>query len=521
MRARVAVLLLLLVSCSSRPEPAPPSDAVGRILAYIHDGWRVLRRTHADIAAAAEDPKMGARQRWPVYATPSELAAAQATLGATVDPAVLARIELRPLGEAIQEHGLLYLPRPYVVPGGRFNEMYGWDSYFIALGLLRDGEVELARDMVDNFLYSVAHYGTILNANRTYYLTRSQPPFLTRMVLDVYERTRDRAWLAAAVPAMERYYDYWTREPHLTPSTGLSRYHDLGRGPAPEVLASELEEGKTHYQRVAEWLRAHASEVSGYDPARMLDPTTGELTEHFYVADRSMRESGFDPSGRFGPFNAGVLQYDPVCLNTLLWVMERDMAAILLELGRAAEAPAWEARAETRKAAVDRYLWDAERGLYLDYDVERGARRDYPFMTTFFPLWAGMASQQQAEAVIAAGRVFARRGGYVTSLARTGAQWDAPFGWAPLQLVAVEGMRRYGASEEADALAVAFLSLVLAEFQEHNAIFEKYDVEAGESAVSAGIRFGYSSNEIGFGWTNATWLELWADLPESSRARLR
>src|SRR5262249_44808880 len=138
---------------------------------------------------------------------------------------------LRPLPAnpgLIHEHGLLYLPRPYVVPGGRFNEMYGWDSYFIQMGLLRDGELDLAKDMADNFLYEIREYGKILNANRTYYLTRSQPPFLTEMLLGVYRRTLDRKWLEAALPAIDKYYRYWTSPPHLTPQTGLSRYFDLG-----------------------------------------------------------------------------------------------------------------------------------------------------------------------------------------------------------------------------------------------------------------------------------------------------
>ena len=134
-----------------------------------------------------------------------------------------------------------YQGLPFVVPGGRFNEMYGWDSYFIQVGLLRDGEVEKARDLVDNFVYEIEHYGTILNANRTYYLTRSQPPFLTEMVLGVYRQTRDKAWLRAAWPAVLSYYRFWTTPPHLVETTGLSRYYDMGNGPAPEVLSDELD----------------------------------------------------------------------------------------------------------------------------------------------------------------------------------------------------------------------------------------------------------------------------------------
>ena len=145
-----------------------------------------------------------------------------------------------------------------MVPGGRFNEMYGWDSYFIVLGLLRDERAALARDMVDNFLYEVRHYGGVLNANRTYYLTRSQPPLLAEMVLALYHATGDRAWLAGARDALVAVYEHWLAPPHLIPSLGLSRYFDHGEGPAPEVVAGERDaQGHDHYDRVRAWFRAH------------------------------------------------------------------------------------------------------------------------------------------------------------------------------------------------------------------------------------------------------------------------
>ena len=148
----------------------------------------------------------------------------------------LARVDLRPLPPdpaAIREHGLLYLPRPYVVPGGRFNEMYGWDSYFIVVGLLRDGRVALARDVIDDFLYEVRHYGGVLNANRTYYLTRSQPPLLSQMVLALYRVTGERALLTDARAALVAVHEHWLAPPHLLPALGLSRYFDHGEGPRP------------------------------------------------------------------------------------------------------------------------------------------------------------------------------------------------------------------------------------------------------------------------------------------------
>jgi alpha,alpha-trehalase len=197
--------------------------------------------------------------------------------------------------------------------------------------------------------------------------------------------------------------------------------------------------------------------------------------------------------------------------------MEEETARILEILDRGEEARPWEERAETRKATMQRLLWDEEAGLFLDYDFMRERRRPYPFATTFFPLWAGLATPEQARRVVAELPRFERAGGIRTSTVRTGNQWDAPYGWAPLQLVAVEGLRRYGFDQEADRISVAFLSLVLQEFREHHAIFEKYDVEARQSATASGIRFGYSSNEIGFGWTNAAFTEMWADLPGNRR----
>ena len=293
--------------------------------------------------------------------------------------------------------------------------MYGWDSYFILLGLLRDDEVSAARDMVDNFLYEIEHYGTILNANRSYYLTRSQPPFLTRMMLDVFARTGDRAWLASARKAAESHYRFWTTEPHLVPATGLSRYFDFGEGPAPEVLSDERDEkGRTHYDRVREFYRAH--EVTDYDEARFYDAQADRLTPLFYKGDRSMRESGFDPSNRFGPMSADITDYVPVCLNALLYQMERDLAETARILGDAEAAKRWEARAEERRGRMDRYLWDEAEGLYLDYNfASRGRGARTPSRRPSTPSGSGAASPAQAARVAGNLKRFEAQGGLLTS----------------------------------------------------------------------------------------------------------
>lgn len=495
------------------------SRPIDRMLQYIRQGWQELRRSNRQLLAAAMDPKLGDRHdQWPVYVSAKEnLSAIKATLERQMERKDFDRLDVRQLPvdlATLIEHGLLYLPHDYVVPGGRFNELYGWDSYWIVLGLVRDGELELARDMVDNFLYEITHYGMILNANRTYYLTRSHPPFLTGMILAVFRQTNDVDWLRAALPVVEQYYQIWMQEPHYTPATGLARYYDQGFGPAPEALSDERDaQGRTHYERVQAFFRDHST-VSydyGYDPARFYDAANDCLTPLFYSADRSMRESGFDPSDRFGRLNLGVVDMNPVCLNSLLYLMERETAEIHEILGERYAAAEWEEHAARRAVAINRHMWDEDAGLYFDYNFAQGTRRAYTYATTFYPLWAGIATKDQAERVIGNLALFEAPGGLLTSTTISGCQWDAPFGWAPLQMIAVKALRRYGAEQEANRIASKFLSLVIKQFISYNAIFEKYDVI--KQSIDVDPVFGYPYNVIGFGWTNGTVLELLAELP--------
>ena len=490
------------------------------ILDYIKQTWPVL--TRSNLAEAAPDPKLSLLPdgRWPVYVAKNEdIPRVEERLGSEMSSSDFKKIAARSLPsppEKIREHGLLYLPRPYVVPGGRFNEMYGWDSFFIQMGLLRDGELALAKDMADNFLYEIQEYGKILNANRTYYLTRSQPPFLTEMLLAVYERTHDRAWLEASLPAIETYYRYWTTEPHLIPATGLSRYFDLGDGPAPEVLASEHDShGRTDYDLIREYFRSHT--IADYDVSEYYDSSNDRLTPLFYKGDRSMRESGFDPSGRFGPFSIDIIHYNPVCLNSLLYLMEMQTGEIMALLNKGTEAAAWRARGQDRAARMNRLMWDAQDGLYYDYDFVHGRIRRYPFLTTFYPLWAGIASQEQAARVAGSLARFERPGGLQTSEFKSGDQWDAPFGWAPLEWIAVQGLRRYGYRTEADRISKRFLSLVEREYRRHGTLEEKYDVVRQTDRVGGALRYGYHTNEAGFGWTNAVFTALFDELPSGDQ----
>jgi alpha,alpha-trehalase len=524
---RLANAVLLLALCGAlgaAAQPLPDEALLGRVRDYIKKSWQTLSRSNRDLLRALPDPKLPRKpgEPWPLYiAATEERERIAREIRGEVGADAMRRIEIRTLPSdrlAIADHGLLYLPRPYVVPGGRFNEMYGWDSYFIQVGLLRDDELARARDMVENFLYEIRHYGTILNANRTYFLSRSQPPFLTRMILGVYERTKDREWLRATVPAIETYYRFWTVEPHVIPEIGLSRYFDVGEGPAPEVVSDEKDaRGRTHYDRAREYYRMH--DVTDYDESLYYDQERDRLTPLFYKGDRSMRESGFDPSSRFGPFSVDIVHHAPSCLNSLLFLMEQEAAGIMETLGDATSARTWRTRAAERRERIDRFLWDEKAGTYYDYNFRTKRQRKYDFATAFYPLWVGAASKTQAAAVRGNLSKLEAPGGLLTSTQATGNQWDAPFGWAPLQMIAVEGLRRYGFDEDADRLASKFIGLVAKEFQEHGTIVEKYDMRRRESDVEAGITFGYSANQIGFGWTNGVVLDLLAGLRQRVPAR--
>ena len=518
----ILIAALLLANAPAQTKQRATTEQLRAIESYIQESWRTLTRSNIDLAQAAIDPKFRVPSGQPsvVYISGKEdIRRVESLLQRQMAATDFGKIRIRKLPQnldGIREPGLLYLPHPYVVPGGRFNEMYGWDSYFIQVGLLRANKIELARNMVDNFLYEIENYGKILNANRSYYLTRSQPPFLTQMILAVHKRTQDTDWLRKAMPAVENYYRYWTTGAHLVEATGLSRYYDSGVGPAPEVVADERDElGRTHYERVREYYRNH--EITDYDVSDYYNRDSDRLTELFYRADRSMRESGFDPSNRFGQFNADILNYNPVCLNSLLYLMETQAAEIQQILGDRFASGIWLKRARVRRDRMNRLMWDEKDGIYYDYNFKTKRVRRYPFVTTFYPLWAGIASPAQAKRIVKNLNLFERPGGLQTSITRSGSQWDAPFGWAPMQMIAVAGLRRYGYNTHANRISVSFLSLVLKEFNEHNVIVEKYDVERRDSQIRSGLKFGYTSNEIGFGWTNAAFIELYVGLPRHRR----
>jgi alpha,alpha-trehalase len=545
-----ALVFALVFGPKSFAQEAGKQDAgLRQIRSYIAAGWDTLTRSLNDCKVIV-DPKLAAASVLYLpadFAVPADVQEMQKRCNVQVKhlPQVIHQ-----LGEIdtsdLEPPGLLYLNNKYVVPGGRFNEMYGWDSYFIVRGLVEDKRIELARGMVENFFFEIEHYGAVLNANRTYYLTRSQPPFLTSMILSVYDAQKaagkeDRAWLERAYGYASRDYALWTREPHLAGTTGLSRYYDFGSGPAPESVKDET----GHYRQVAAFFlgqtqdiwrdyvvpqkadQAHEGPLFALqvcDSAKSMGQAACDsagaaaLSADYYKGDRAMRESGYDVSFRFGPHGARTHHFAPVCLNSLLYKSEKDLQRMSEMLGRKADADDWAKRAEERKERIQKYLWDADRGLYFDYDVDNGKRSDYEYVTAFFPLWAGISTPEQADAVMQHLPTFEKPGGLVMSSHETGAQWDFPYAWAPDQLVADEGIRRYGFNEEADRVSYEFLSTVAENFRRDGTIREKYNAvtRSSETQVTA----GYHMNIVGFGWTNGVFLALLHQLPETSVTRL-
>jgi alpha,alpha-trehalase len=513
----------LLVAAASAQTPPP-------ITTYIASSWSTLSRSMTECKSVV-DPKLTAT---PILylpfamAVPPEIKAMQQQCHVDVRslPRTIHHIDdVRP--EELPAQGLLYLPQPYVVPGGRFNEMYGWDSYFIVLGLVHDKRIALAKGMVENFFFEIENYGALLNANRTYYFTRSQPPLLSSMIGEVYAQTHDAVWLARAYAYAERDHALWISPEHRAGDTGLARYHDLGEGPVPE-----MSDDSTYYTDVIGWLLAHPqvhAEYLVHGPAQATpaeaaalikascDPKLSPVCERavvngehlsaaFYRGDRAMRESGYDTSFRFGPFSGSAENYAPVCLNSLLYKYELDMAGFADLLGKPRDAKRWRREASARKAAIDRYLWNAAAGRYFDYNYVTAQQSTYDFISTFYPLWAGVSSAAQAAAVRSHIALFAHPGGLAISTTVSGVQWDDPFGWAPAEWLAISGLAQHGFHGDAVRLAAAFSKTVQDNYLRDGTIREKYNVVDGSSDIK--VSAGYHDNVIGFGWTNGVYLKL-------------
>ena len=543
----VAILTLLFSLSGAASAQTQQAADISDVLTYIDHSWDVLTRSPVDCKTVMDVrvPEHSLLYLPVGYPEPASVKELQTKCKIAVDHLPQRITSLGSLNmENSPRQGVLYLPNPYVVPGGFLNEMYGWDSYFIMVGLLRAGRIELARGMVENFFFEIEHYGGILNANRTYFLTRSQPPFLSSMVMALYDALPDpttkRLWLEKSYPFIQRDYDMWTHGEKLAGNTGLSRFYDYGDGPVPEIATMH----DPYYRDVFRYLQASLQAKDylgepGKSSAKLIGPTftfeacqqdAGEknscekspveqFTADYYKGDRAMRESGFDISFRFGDFSGSTTHYAPVCLNSLLYKEETDMAAISKLLGKTAEAAEWTARAQLRKELIDRYLWNAQAGMYFDYDFTKGEQSKYQYATTFYPLWAGRRVARAGQGGGGESQELRAPGGIAMSPYETGVQWDLPYGWAPVNFIDVEGMRRYGFKQDADRAAREWIDTVAKNFRQDNTIREKYDVVSGSKEFKATA--GYKENVVGFGWTNAVVLEFAYELgmtPEKAKA---
>lgn len=405
---------------------------------------------------------------------------------------------------------------PFVVPGGRFNEMYGWDSYFESVGLLIDGKVKLAKAMADNFQYEIDFYGKILNANRSYYLTRTQPPFYSSLIREVYEVTKDKNWLKSHLKtAIKEYETVWMVKGKRLTENSLNRYLAEGIGMPPECE-------KGHFDAVLKTF-ADAEKLSIEDYISKYDSGKIKNSEldYYFVHDRTVRESGHDTSYRIEGHCADL---NLVELNAMLYKYETDFAKLIeSEFNGTFDSYTttyWHKKAETRKKAVDVYLWNDNKGLYFDYNVVTETQSNFVAASTLAPLWANMCSNEQAKKLIKNAIPLLKEKGGITgcdkasrgeiSEERPARQWDYPNGWAPHQMMAWKGLINYGFVEEAQELIYRWLFMITKNAVDYNGtIPEKYDVVEATHKVFAeygnvGTDFEYITQE-GFGWMNASY----------------
>jgi len=434
----------------------------------------------------------------PVDPAPVAAAARQTTLAAHID-ALWSQLT-RTTTSAPRWSSLLPLPRPYVVPGGRFREIYYWDSYFTMLGLVESGRGELVAGMVEDFAHLIDRYGHVPNGTRTYYLSRSQPPFFFLM-LGLLPGAPGETY-ARYLPQLKREYEFWMEgaaalkpgEAHrrvvaLPDGAILNRYWDDRDTPRDESFREDTE----------------LARVSSRPPGQVFRDI------------RAAAESGWGFSSRWfadGRTMATIVTTEivPVDLNSLLYGLENAIVAGCEQRGEAAAE--FRRHAEARRAAIDRYLWDAPAGVYCDYRWTERASIARLSGATLYPLFLGCASQRQADGVAAAVRgTLLKSGGLVTTPLATGQQWDAPNGWAPLQWIGVSGFNRYGERRLAETVAHHWLRNVRRVYEESGKLVEKYDVLSERRGGG-----GEYPLQDGFGWTNGVTARLMAMYPAAAAA---
>ena len=397
---------------------------------------------------------------------------------------------------------LLPLPQAYVVPGGRFREIYYWDSYFTMLGLGSAGRNDLIEGMVGDFAYLIDTFGHVPNGARTYYLSRSQPPFFFAMVGLLSPQDPPAAY-ARFLKELRREHSFW-----------MEGEKDLRPGHAHRHIVA-LADGSILNRY---WDDSDAPRDEAYRQDTLIASQSGRPPAELYRDIRAAAESGWDFGSRWfadGHSRATMetTSLIPVDLNSLLYGMEVAIRAGCERTGDAACAAEFKHRATQRRAAIDHYLWDTS-GMYLDYRWTQRQRVPRPSAATLYPLFVGLASARQAHTVAAGLRAhLLSPGGVVTTPTATGEQWDAPNGWAPLQWIAVSGLRDYSEPALAQTIACRWLTSVEAVYQRTGKLVEKYDVvDMGQKGGG-----GEYPTQDGFGWTNGVTERLLKLYPDRGR----
>ncbi|WP_419869969.1 trehalase family glycosidase [Chryseobacterium sp. CT-SW4] len=395
---------------------------------------------------------------------------------------------------ASEEKGtLLKLPKPYIVPGGRFNEFFYWDSYFVMLGLQVSGRVQMMENIVENCSYLIQTFGFVPNASRTHFLSRSQPPYFSLMLELLAETTNDEKIFSRYYDTLEKEYHFWmdgeeglengsatkrvvkTKEGDI-----LNRYYDSENIPRPESYLIDI----------------HDYENSD--------------GEEFYRNIRAACESGWDFSSRWFADGETIqkietLHIAEVDLNSLLWHLEKTLAHVSELKGHSEKQRYYQQKAEQRKSAIDHYFWDERTGIYRDFHLQKQTQTKSRHIATLYPLFLGIASKEQARAVSEIiEKEFLYPGGLVTTTKQSGQQWDLPNAWAPYQWLGYNGLKKYGFVQLADTIKTNWCSNIERVYHNTGKLMEKYN--ALDTETNAGG--GEYPNQDGFGWTNGVYLKL-------------
>jgi len=394
---------------------------------------------------------------------------------------------------------LIPIPKPYIIPGGRFREIYYWDSYFTMHGLLVDGEIETVENMIDNFAYLIEEAGFIPNGNRVYYLSRSQPPFFAAIIDLICRFKNDYSWGLKYLQQLEKEYLFWCGDNkiisnhivNLPDGNILNRYFDPEEIPREESYFEDIQtaQGLTSEEKVNLYRNIRAACESGWD-----------FSSRWFADEESLSTC----------VASDIL---PVDLNSLLY-FEESLISKLNELnGDKNKAQKFSKLAKTRGDLINKTFWDEKKKFYFDYIRKNEKRTNVYSLAACYPLYFNIAEKEMAESVKEKIEIdFLRDGGVLTTLNFTGQQWDAPNGWAPLQWITIKGLRNYGFNDLANKIKERWLTLNEKVFNNTGKMFEKYNVD--DISLNAGG--GEYPLQDGFGWTNGIASALLSNFDEES-----